>query len=78
MGHRCWRYRANGSEIESVIFEDSDSVPDGWFDSPAKVTLEPKPKRKRRTKAEMQAARAALEAEEYDDDSEPDAGDSGA
>lgn len=47
MGFRCWRYRANGSEIEAKLFEDADEVPDGWCDSPAKVFVKSEETKKR-------------------------------
>lgn len=35
MGNPTWRYRRVGDKIESRIF-DSDNLPEGWEDSPAK------------------------------------------
>lgn len=35
-----WRYRLRDGEIESKIFPAAE-IPDGWYDSPAKVPKEP-------------------------------------
>lgn len=39
MGQRTYMYRLNGKNIESKVF-DSDAIPEGWVDSPAKVKEE--------------------------------------
>jgi hypothetical protein len=43
MGHPTYMYRLNEGKVESQVF-DSDSVPDGWVDSPAKVGEKEEPK----------------------------------
>lgn len=34
---RTWRYRRVGTEIESRLFDNPESVPVGWANSPAAV-----------------------------------------
>lgn len=36
MGEQTWMYKRRYGRIESKIF-DSDEIPEGWVDSPAKV-----------------------------------------
>ena len=70
MGYRTFRYRRNGKEIESKIF-DSDLIPegDGWVGSPAKVEPAPeikpdKPVQADISKAIDMAVRAAVKSTE--------------
>lgn len=36
MGNPTWMYKRRYGKVESKVF-DSDEIPDGWVDSPAKV-----------------------------------------
>ena len=41
MGHQTYMYRKNeAGEVESQVF-DSDDIPKGWSDSPAKLEKAP-------------------------------------
>lgn len=50
MGHPTYMYREKDGEVEAKVF-DSDSIPEGWADSPAAAKKEPK-KRPRKEQAE--------------------------
>ena len=50
MGFPTHRYRLNNGQVESKIF-DSDAIPEGWVDTPAKLTkAEPKAEPKHKPK----------------------------
>lgn len=50
MGHPTYMYRRHESgEIEGAVF-DSDELPNGWVDSPAKVDDETKVEKPRKGK----------------------------
>lgn len=52
MGHSAWMYRLGKDGIaESRLFDDSDTVPEGWSDSPEAAVLFKAPKDKAPGKA---------------------------
>lgn len=46
---RCWGYSLTDSKIFTLY--EGESMPDGYFDSPAKVKAKPNPKATRKAKA---------------------------
>lgn len=54
MSERAWRYKKEGGEIVSKLFETGadEALESGWFDSPDKVEEKKKRKHTRRDKGE--------------------------